>query len=71
MSRVSKERTEAYDNIAAGSAITSRERTINGALPPNQTTYGNIENITVAVDYGQENDPAATDRLQGERVGGP
>lgn len=70
MARTVKNRREAYDNIAVGSAITSRERTIEGALPPAFTTYGNTENIAVGSDYGQENDPVAIDRLTGERPGG-
>lgn len=54
MGRTNKARTEAYDNIAVGSAISSRERTINGALPPDQTTFGNTENIAVGSDYSAD-----------------
>ena len=55
MARTNRSRTEAYDNIAVGSAITSRERTINGALPPDTTVIpGSGENIAVATDYGDE-----------------
>jgi hypothetical protein len=54
MSRLSKGRREAFDNIAVGSAISSRERTIAGATPPDFTAVGNSENIAVASDYGEE-----------------
>ena len=54
MARTSRSRREAYDNIAVASAITTRERTIAGALPPAFTTYGNTENIAVGDDYGAE-----------------
>lgn len=54
MARTNKARSEAIDNIAVGSAISSRERTISGALPPDQTTWGNTENIAVGSDYGAD-----------------
>lgn len=61
MSRTSKARGEAYDDIAVGSAITTRERTMPGdnnpaagALPPAFTTYGNTENIAVGTDYSAD-----------------
>jgi hypothetical protein len=54
MARVEKGRQEAYDNATVGNAITSRERTISGALPPDFTTDGNGENIAVGSDYGEE-----------------
>lgn len=69
MSRTVKSRREAYDNIAAGSAISSRERTIAGALPPNSTAVGNIENIAVASDYGNERVVAGSTLMAGERLG--
>ncbi len=81
MSRTSKARREAYDNIAVGGGagiITSRERTIPdqtatkaGALPPDFTTYGNTENIAVATDYGADENlvVVATNLLAGERLG--
>lgn len=69
MSRVSKGRREAYDNIAVGSAITTRERTINGALPPNFTAVGNTENIAVGSDYGEERVVAGSALMEGERLG--
>ena len=70
MARTSRSRREAYDNIAVGSAITTRERTIAGALPPAFTTYGNTENIAVAADYGAEKIIVkGTTLLAGERLG--
>lgn len=68
MARTVKARREAYDNIAVGSAISSRERTIAGALPPDFTTYGNTENIAVGSDYGQENQQVGVDVIAGETV---
>lgn len=71
MARTSKARTQAYDNIAVGSAITTRERTINGALPPATTTWGNTENIAVGSDYGADENlvAVATNLLANERLG--
>lgn len=70
MSRTSRSRREALDNIAVGSAITSRERTISGALPPATTTFGNTENISVGNDYGAEKVIVkGTTLLSGERLG--
>jgi hypothetical protein len=67
MSRTSKARGEAYDNIAQASAISTRERTLpgdnnpaGGALPPAFTTFGNTENISVGVDYGADENVVAT-----------
>jgi hypothetical protein len=54
MAHTVKGRSKAIDNIAAGAAISSRERTINGSLPPDFTTIGNGENIQAGVDYGTE-----------------
>lgn len=70
MSHVKKGRQIAYDNIAVASAITSVERTINGAAPPANTTIGNGENIQVGVDYGEERTVASSALLEIERVGG-
>lgn len=69
MARTNKARSEAIDNIAIGSAISSRERTINGALPPDRTTWGNTENIQVGVDYSADENliVVATDLLAAER----
>lgn len=71
MARTSKARREAYDNIAVASAISSRERTINGALPPQFTTFGNTENIAVGTDYSADENIVviATNMLAGERLG--
>jgi hypothetical protein len=71
MARTSKSRSEAIDNIAVGSAISSRERTINGALPPAFTTWGNTENIQVGVDYSADENiiVTATNLLLTERLG--
>jgi hypothetical protein len=60
MARTSKARSEAIDNIAAGSAIYSRERTIDGSLPPAFTTWGNAEKIAVGVAYGADENLVAT-----------
>lgn len=55
MARVRKGRKNAYDNIAVGSAITTKERTIAGALAETVTdAVGNTENISVGNDYGEE-----------------
>lgn len=71
MARTSKARSEAIDNIAVGSAITTRERTILGALPPAFTTWGNTENIQVGVDYSADENlvATATNLLLTERLG--
>lgn len=71
MARTSKARSEAIDNIAVGSAITSRERTIDGALPPAFTTWGNTENIAVGTDYSADENlvVAGTNLLATERLG--
>ena len=71
MARTVKSRREAYDNIAVGSAITSREKTIAGALPPDFTTFGNSENIAVGTDYSADENivVVATNMLAGERLG--
>lgn len=58
--RTFKGRRQAVDNIAAGSKITTQERTIYGSLPPTFATstgvdWGNAENIASASDYGKEN----------------
>lgn len=74
MARTVKSRREAYDDIALGggtAVITTRERTISGALPPSgPTNYGNTENIAVAADYGAERIiQKTTTLLAGERLG--
>lgn len=71
MARTNKARSEAIDNIAAGAAISTRERTISGALPPATTTWGNTENISVGVDYSADENliVAGTNLLAAERRG--
>lgn len=71
MARTSKARSEAIDNIAVGSAITTRERTIAGGLPPAMTTWGNTENIAVGTDYSADENLVAvgTNLLATERLG--
>jgi hypothetical protein len=78
VARTVKARRECYDNIAVASAITTRERTVPdlsaaaaGALPPAFTTWGNTENIAVAVDYSADENlvVVATNLLAGERLG--
>ena len=70
MGHVKKGRIIAYDNIAVASAITSVERTINGAAPPANTTLGNGENIADGDDYGEERLVADSALIEIERVGG-
>lgn len=71
MARTSKARSEAIDNIAVGSAISTRERTIAGALPPATTTWGNTENIAVGTDYSADENlvVVGTNLLATERLG--
>lgn len=77
MSRTVKSRREALDNIAVGSAISTRERTLPtqvaappaGILPPDFTGIGNFENIAVGVDYGNERVIAGSALMAGERLG--
>lgn len=73
MGHTVKARTVAMDNIALGggtSRITSRERTISGALPPDFTTWGNTENIAVGTDYGADENlvAVATNLLLAEKL---
>jgi hypothetical protein len=70
MARTYKARTQAYDNIAVGSAVSSQERTISGALPPSTSTWGNTENIAVGTDYSADENlvVVATDLLGIERL---
>ena len=69
MSRVAEGRREAYDNIAVGSGISSRERVIAGATAPDFTAIGNGENIAVGSDYGEERPVAGSALMEGERLG--
>jgi hypothetical protein len=69
MARTVKARTTCYDNIAQANA-TGVERTISGAAPPANTTWGNTENISVGVDYGADENiiVTATNLLAIERL---
>jgi hypothetical protein len=74
MARTYKARTQAVDNQGiAGSSdrVTSQERTINGSLPPDTSTWGNAENISVGTAYGADENlvAAATNLLLTERLG--
>ena len=71
MARTYRARTQAVDNIAAGSAISSQERTINGSLPPATATWGNTENISVGTDYSADENIVVTaeDLMLTERLG--
>jgi hypothetical protein len=74
MARTSKARSEAIDNMFGGTStdrITSRERTIDGSLPPAFTTWGNAEKIAVGVAYGADENlvVAGTNLLLTERRG--
>lgn len=63
MAVTQKGRATMYSNIAVGTAITARERTINGSLPPDFTAYGNGENIVVGTATGQPNMLVGTDEI--------
>ena len=77
MARVYKGRQQAYDNIAVGSAVSSQERTVPdlsgskaGALPQSFSGIGNLENIAVGTDYGEEQIiKSGTALLEIEKVG--
>lgn len=74
MARTNRSRREAYDNIAVGGGtniITTREKTIAGSLPPDQTTIpGSGENVSVGNAYGAERVIVkGTVLLSGERLG--
>jgi len=53
MARTVKARTHCVDNVAVASAM-GVERTIEGAAPPANTTWGNTEKIAVATAYGAD-----------------
>jgi len=53
MARTVKARTHCVDNVAVASAM-GVERTIDGAAPPANTTWGNTENVSVGVDYSAD-----------------
>jgi hypothetical protein len=65
-------RREAYDDIATGggtAVITTRERTIAGALPPS-FSYGGKDNIAVGSPIGAEKVIVkGTTLMTGERLG--
>lgn len=70
MSRTSRGRREAYDNIAIGSVISSRERTrdVNNATAA-QFADATKDNISVGGAWGSENViVSGTDLLAGERL---
>lgn len=70
MAVVVKGRRTRYDNIAVASAITSKERVIAGAAQETVTdSVGNIENITVGGDYGEERVIAGNALPEDENVG--
>ena len=74
MARTYKARTQAIDNQGPNGGadrVTSQERTINGALPPDTSTWGNTENISVGVDYSADENivVAGTNLLLAERLG--
>lgn len=50
MSRQVRNRRDAYDNIAVGSAITARERVIAGSLAPARV-YGGGTNVAVGSSW--------------------
>lgn len=71
MARTYKARTQAYDNIAVASAVTTQERVISGATGPDTSTWGNTENIAVGTDYSADENlvAVATNLLANERLG--
>jgi hypothetical protein len=68
MARTEKSRTTAYDNVAIGSAVSTRERTILGSTAPDFTAIGNGENIAIGDDYGAENQQEGVDVIAIERL---
>jgi hypothetical protein len=66
MARTIRNRREALDNIAVGSAITSRERVIAGASSP---TDADADNIAVGSANGAERVVAGSALQTGERLG--
>ena len=69
MARTVRSRREAYDNVAVGSQVTTRERTIAGALPPS-FNYGAKDNISVGNTNAAERIIVKTTAiLAGERLG--
>ena len=72
MARTVRSRREAYDDIALGggtAVITTRERTISGALPPS-FNYGGKDNIAVGNTNAAERIIVkGTALMTGERLG--
>jgi hypothetical protein len=66
MARTVRNRRQAYDNIAVGSAISSRERTISGAASP---TDADKDNIAVGSANGAERTVSGSALMTGENVG--
>jgi hypothetical protein len=74
MARTYKARSQAIDNQFGGELtdrVTTQERTISGALPPDTSTWGNTENIAIGVDYSADENivKVATNLLLTERRG--
>jgi hypothetical protein len=67
MARTEKSRSVAIDDNTVGSAVTTRERTIAGALPPDFTAIGNGEKIAVGSSYGAERVIAGSALMLAER----
>jgi hypothetical protein len=70
MARTYKARSQAIDNIAVGSAITTQERVIAGATAPSTSSWGNTENIAVGTDYSADENivVSGTNLLAAERL---
>jgi hypothetical protein len=69
MARTVKARREAYDDVAVGSAISTRERTVAGAAAPT-LSWANGENIAVGSASGAEKIiVSGTSLMAGERLG--
>jgi len=75
MPHIVKGRKTAYDNIAIGSEITTRECLVPdlsgakaGVTPPDFTAVGNSENIQIATDYGEERVSAGATLSEIERM---
>ena len=86
MARTELGRTTCYDNVAIGSAVSSKERTINGSLPPVKIVGGGEgtaganakghSNLAVASNYPTANIPddiaigVVTTLIDNVKVGG-
>lgn len=67
MARTEKSRSVAQDNIAVGSVITTRERSINGSTAPDFTAIGNGEKIAQGTSYGTERHVSGSALMAAER----